>query len=293
MADWSEMADAEPGMDGEHVCDALLSAFINKEIDDDPVARAAGDHLARCDACRRKLQDLRGVVSLLAELPHPEPPRSFRLTPAMVPVRPLRRDRGYIRLQQGMRWAAAVAAVLLLLIFGTDIVIHRAGVPAAGTMSTASQPVSTAAERATDAGDHAEGGPYSDTGAAKGPAASAAGGLGIGSAAPPAAEAPAAEAPAATRGKAGSAVPGAASGSAMEPAPAGTALHAPEASPATESDQATPAIAMQAEPASTGRTLPSTWALVELALALIVVWLLVISFALPRLYPWLRSRRAG
>lgn len=278
MADWSEMADAEPGVNGEHVSDALLSAFINNEIDDTQVGNAVGEHLARCTVCRREVQDLRVVVSLLAELPQPEPARSFRLTPAMVPARPLRRDPGYLRLQQGMRWAAAVAAVLLLLVFGTDIVIHRAGVPAADRMSTASQPFS-AAERASEgpaggAGGQTGGGPYSP--AAEAPVAAGAN------------EAPAAESPTA-RGNAGSAVPGAA----MDSAPSATTLHAPEASPALETDEALPTIAAPAEPASTDRPMPSAWALAELALALVIVWLLVVSIALPRLYPWLRSRRAG
>lgn len=286
------MADAELGIDGEHVSDVLLSAFINADIGDDQVVRAAGEHLACCDACRRRLHDLRAVVSLLAELPRPEPPRSFRLTPEMVPVRPLRRDPGYLRLQHVMRWAAAVAAVLLLLVFGTDIVIHRTGVPAAETVSTASQPAAmerSAKGPATGGGLDSES--YSEP-TAGGPAASG-GGLGVGSAGAPTAVAPAAEAPAAMRGKAGNVVPESAPGAAMEPAPAGTTLQAPAASPVPEADAALPAIAMQADPERGERVMPSIWALVEVGLALIVVWLLVISFVLPRLDPWLRSRRSG
>jgi hypothetical protein len=288
MADWSEMADAEPGRDGEHVSDELLSAFINNtEIDDDQVARAAGEHLARCDACRRKLRDLRAVVSVLAELPHPEPPRSFRLTPEMVPVRPLRRDPGYLRLQHVMRWAAAVAAVLLLLVFGTDIVIHRSGVPAADTVSTASQPA--AMERSAKGpaiGGGLDAQSYAEPGAAGGPAASAGGGLGVGSAG----SAPAAEAPAAAPQAAGSAASELAPAAAVQSTPSATTLQAPAASPVPEADKPMPAIAMQER---SERAMPSTWALVELGLALIVVWLLVVSFALPRLDPWLRGRRSG
>lgn len=254
MADWSEMADAEPGMNGEHVSDALLSAFINKEIADDPAARAVGEHLAECGVCRRELQDLRAVVSLLAELPEPEAPRSFRLTPSMVPVRPLRRDPGYMRLLRGTRWAAAVAAVLLMLVFGTDIVIHRAGIPAAGTMSTTDQAAPADAERAINGPAV---GPYSETGAD--------------------------EAPAAAPEAAGGTVPGA-----VEPEPSVSTLQAPDAAP--EADQAMPAIATQAEPGNTGREMPSVWALVELGLALIVVWLLVLSIALPRLYRFFTGR---
>ncbi len=280
MADWSDMTDAEPGMDGEHISDALLSAFINSEIGDNQVARAAGEHLARCDACRRRLQDLRAVVSLLAELPHPEPPRSFRLTPEMVPVRPPRRAPGYLRLQHVTRWAAAVAAVLLLLVFGSDIVIHRAGVPAAGTVSTASQPA--AMERSAKGpaiGGGLDAQSYAEP-AAGGPAASAGGGPGVGSAG---------EAPAA----AGSAPAELAPAAAVPPTPSATTLQAPAASPIPEADKAMPATAMHAEPERGERALPSIWALVELGLALIVVWLLVVSFALPWLDPWLRGRRSG
>ncbi len=277
MADWSEMAEAEPGMDGEHVSDALLSAFINTEIDDDQVARAAGEHLARCDACRRRLHDLRAVVSLLAGLPHPEPPRSFRLTPEMVPVRPLHRDPRYLRLQHVMRWAAAVAAVLLLLVFGTDIVIHRAGVPVADTVSTASQPA--AMERSAKGpaiGGGLDAQSYLEPSAAGGPAVSAGGGLGVGSAGAPAAEAPAA-------------APQAAGSAPSELAPAAAVQSTPAASPVPEADQAMPAITMQSEPERSERAMPSIWVLVELGLALIVVWLLVVSFMLPRL----RGRRSG
>lgn len=287
MADWSERAGAELGMDGEHVSDALLSAFINSEIDDDQVARAVREHVARCDVCRRELQELRAVVSLLAELPHPEPTRSFRLTPAMVPVRPVPRDQGFIRLQQGLRWASALAAVLLLLVFGTDIVIHRAGVPTEETMSTASEPAPAAIDRAADGPAAGAGGglgaeSYSETGSVEGPAAEA-----------PAAEAPAAEAPAAARGNAGRAVPESAPAAAEEPTPAAAAFKAPAASPMPEADQAMPEISAQDEQSRRGWAISSGWVLAEVALAIIVVGLLVLSFALPRLYPWLRGRRSN
>jgi hypothetical protein len=97
-----------------------------------------------------------------------------------------------------MRWAAALAAVLLLMVFGTDIVLHRATVPEATTMDKSM------------------------------------------------------------------------------PATVDRFSEAPAADPATSpspGDEATPAIA-------------------ELGLALLAVWLLAISIALPRLY-WLRGRRGG
>jgi anti-sigma factor RsiW len=269
MADWSKRADAEPGRNGEHISDALLSAYISEEIEDGQVARTVGEHLASCEACRRKVNELRAVVALLAELPEPEPPRSFRLTPEMVPVRPLRRDRGYVRLQQSMRWAAALAAVLLLMVFGTDIVLYRTAVPEATTMSKA---VPGTAERFSEA-----------------PAASDDGRLGVGSAG----EAGSNETPAAEPATSGETAPAGGAGSSAEPAPAVSTFQAPAASPAPAADQATPAIAMQPESKRTGWALSSGRGIAELGLALLIVWLLAISIALPRLYPWLRGRGGG
>lgn len=268
MADWSTMADAEPEMNGEHLSDALLSAYINDEIEDAQAARAAGEHLARCDACRRELNDLQAVVSLLAELPEPVPARSFRLPPDIVPARPVRRDQGYIRLVQGMRWASALAAVLLLLVFGTDIVIHRASAPTVDTMTTASKTVPAGAERFSE-----------------GPIAS-------GSVQPGAGSSGAASSDVAPAENAGSAAP-AGGPAATGEAPRVSTLQAPVASPPPETDQARPATAEPAEPQAASRGMPSVWSLVEIGLALLIVWLLVGSLALPRLYPWLRGRRTG
>lgn len=98
--------------------DAFLSAGERARIE---------QHLATCEECRDELESLRAVSMLLGELPEPEVPRSFRLSPedaASVrteagaepePVQPW-----ILRYQAAFRYAGLAAALLLVVILTVD-----------------------------------------------------------------------------------------------------------------------------------------------------------------------------
>ncbi len=71
------------------------------------------DHLERCEACRQKLEALRGVVNLLHRVPLVSPLRSF----ALAEVVPKRRAAPLAVLST----ATAVAVLLLAFFFVSDV----------------------------------------------------------------------------------------------------------------------------------------------------------------------------
>lgn len=81
-------------------------------------ARARVDaHLASCEPCRRRSEELAAVRRLLASLPPPAAPRSFRLSPAMLREAKAAAPRPFPAFQL----AAAVAAVALALLLAGDL----------------------------------------------------------------------------------------------------------------------------------------------------------------------------
>ena len=127
-----------PGENG-HVPPELIAAWLDTPDDFDASERAAiAAHVAGCPHCQQVVADLRGIVSALASLPQVTAPRSFSLTREMVaePVVPEGRTQGppvqmrqttawYERQMRAVRWATAVAAVLFVFILSVDLVTNR------------------------------------------------------------------------------------------------------------------------------------------------------------------------
>src|SRR5207249_744866 len=102
----------------------LLSAYIDNQLTADE--RATLEQRLRDEpALRGTLDELRGTVTLLRDIPPLPPPRSFTLDPAAFAPRPSRLF-GWLRL------GATLASVLLALTFAVDFV-GRSGVPGAPT----------------------------------------------------------------------------------------------------------------------------------------------------------------
>ncbi len=95
---------------------AYLSASERVEIE---------RHLAACDVCRDELESLRAVSRLLAELPEPDLPRSFRLSPQdldqSAPEQPAQMQPWILRYQPVFRYASVAAALLLAVIVTIDL----------------------------------------------------------------------------------------------------------------------------------------------------------------------------
>src|SRR5262245_17553319 len=103
----------------------ILSAYIDNQL----AASERGaleQRLARDPALRSALDELRGTVVLLHELPTLPPPRSFALDPAAFAPRPSPLF-GWLRL------GATLASVLLAITFAVDFV-GSSGAPASAPM---------------------------------------------------------------------------------------------------------------------------------------------------------------
>jgi hypothetical protein len=112
-----------------HISIDDLSAFLDGQLDDDEQITRIEQHLAVCQQCRDELQQLRSLSALLANLPEPELPRSFRLSPedvrdasAPVPFAPW-----YVQHQSVFRVAAMAAVLLLAVVITVDLLPERNG----------------------------------------------------------------------------------------------------------------------------------------------------------------------
>jgi len=103
----------------DHLSDDILSALLDAQVAPDQ-ERAVQAHLAGCDACTRRLIELRSVVALVRGLPELEPPRDFALGPRLVEATA---PSNVIRLERWYTWtraaAASLAAVFVFLAGGT------------------------------------------------------------------------------------------------------------------------------------------------------------------------------
>lgn len=251
-----------------HIPEELLSAYLAGDLDDEVLHQEVEAHLERCPTCREVAAELDALVHLLQTLPEPQLPRSFALTPEMVSPPVVTPMPWVVRLQPALRWATAAAALLLVLVLGADLIVHRSTgtsetveimMTADGVESGATEP-SIATDSATNAG-------------AAEPAESAAG----------------------------------SATDSVSPTPAG-ALSRPESAQAPPAEDATrasgeafgegeadasaaPMIAAPSDvehetAAAPSRSWPSIWRLTEVSLALLVIWLLVATFVLPRVRAW-------
>jgi anti-sigma factor RsiW len=106
----------------EERVDELLSAYLDGMLTSDE--RLMLDARLRQEpALQKRLEALRLTVDALAHLPVVQTPRNFILSPSMVaPARPAPRRRQR-RTWQVFGWATAVAAVLFLLVFASDVFV--------------------------------------------------------------------------------------------------------------------------------------------------------------------------
>ena len=89
----------------------VFSGYMDRRLSPEEMARAE-EHLNTCQGCREELESLRATVALLRRLPEVTPSRSF----ALAPVKPLPGR----RVLPALRFAAAGAALLLVLAFAAD-----------------------------------------------------------------------------------------------------------------------------------------------------------------------------
>jgi hypothetical protein len=141
-----------------HVSDEHLSLFIDGRLDDSQNEARVARHLDECDHCRERADELRTVSVLLARLPEPAIPRSFRLSEADLPrpVAPVISGPWFVRFQPAIRSAAAIAAVLLLTVIGANLVLDSTTArDEVATMMEAQEQARTADEDAAAPSDDA------------------------------------------------------------------------------------------------------------------------------------------
>lgn len=125
------MAESEHNI---HIAQEDLSAYADGETLDPQERSRIEQHLETCEACRQELAELSAIQQLLADLPEPEVPRSFRLSPSDVegadtdqgpdptPIQPW-----LLRHQSTFRAAAMAAALLLALVVTIDLLPGQSG----------------------------------------------------------------------------------------------------------------------------------------------------------------------
>jgi anti-sigma factor RsiW len=101
-----------------HVDEGLISAYLDGALDSDPAARrAVDDHVARCDACRLRLDDERRLHQRARQILSQSGPESGSRPPfaeitARAARQSVRRPRRPWFGPQGLAWAATVALAL-------------------------------------------------------------------------------------------------------------------------------------------------------------------------------------
>lgn len=116
----------------EHVESEVLAAYVDEPERFEPdVRRQVEEHLADCPECRQTLAELETVVRSLRALPDVEPRHSFRLTPEMAGAREPAAfpapEPWHLRHLDKVRWAAAAAAVLFVVVLTADLAVNRFG----------------------------------------------------------------------------------------------------------------------------------------------------------------------
>jgi anti-sigma factor RsiW len=103
-----------------HLGDDILNAWID-DVATPQEREAVDDHVATCEVCRQRLDELQAVQAIFASLPDVTPPRSFQLTPAQAnaptPIRPAQQPSTLIRLLPIVR-SLSVAAIFAVMILG-------------------------------------------------------------------------------------------------------------------------------------------------------------------------------
>ncbi len=94
----------------------LLSEYLDSRLSETQ-KRKFEARLAEDSALRERFENLRKTKLMLSRLSRVNAPRHFTLTPEMVKVR--RRKQPLLTM---MRWASSVAAILLVVLFGADLI---------------------------------------------------------------------------------------------------------------------------------------------------------------------------
>jgi hypothetical protein len=265
---------------GPHLNDSAMSAYLDGEMR--PYERSIADaHLRACAACRRDLADLRATVELLHALPEARPRRSFQLSPEQAhdSVSWLR------RLVTGLpaaQIAAVAVSVLLVIVISADLLTHEGGHGQLQMAVQAPTTINSAIPPNAQESDNVQPQLGAKPASTRPPAAISA----ARQAQPTAAIASAAQAPANAAPGAPAPAGGAAGSSAAESA----AVASPSASPAaTPGPTAAPAPTVQATEVansqSNGASRPSWWRIAEIALAIVLLWLIVSTIGLRRIRP--------
>jgi hypothetical protein len=240
-------------------------------------------HLARCPACQQVAADLRSIVAALATLGDVDPPHSFalpqseRARTAPQPILMAETRAWRERQLRATRWATAIAAILLVLVLGVDLVTGSDGsnesASNAATMQMKSAPMSAAGAQVEDstggstAGGAAEGRTTGDDASTAGEESTSteesAQTFGFGAAATPASGSSAESVPA----------PEAATGDA-----AGAVVETPEVNTLTAAQDSSRQVAAQTSERSSDRL-----RLIEAGLAMLIVWLLIAMIAIPHI----------
>lgn len=110
-----------------HLADDILNAWIDGVATPDE-HEIVQHHLATCETCARRADELHGVKAMLATMPEVAPRRSFALTPDQAkkptPIRERTTASNIIRLLPIMR-TLSVAAMLAVLILGGSLLLNQ------------------------------------------------------------------------------------------------------------------------------------------------------------------------
>lgn len=110
-----------------HLADDILNAWIDGVATPDE-HELVQHHLATCDTCSRRMDELHAVKAMLATMPQVEPRRSFALTPEQAkkptPIRERTTASNIIRLLPIVR-TLSVAAMLAVLILGGSLLLTQ------------------------------------------------------------------------------------------------------------------------------------------------------------------------
>jgi hypothetical protein len=113
----------------QHIPIDDLSAYADGEVLSDDERTRIEAHLRTCEMCRSELESIRQVSSLLADLPEPVLPRSFRLSAADIEgvsaesesAEPVPIEPWLVRNQWYFRYAGLAAALLLVVVVTVDL----------------------------------------------------------------------------------------------------------------------------------------------------------------------------
>jgi hypothetical protein len=115
------------GDDSRHLNLETLNAFADNQLST-AEREWASAHLVSCEVCRGELQSLQATTALMKTLPDPQPARSFQLGPEYAAGKDAEKTSWIERLLRGMpalRTATAAIAMLLVVVIAGDVLTNR------------------------------------------------------------------------------------------------------------------------------------------------------------------------